>query len=168
LAATGIGPLVGFGAWQLVQRSRFGSLPLTSSGDNNLTAPLAGLIDQLAKLAPPSGGEELFRLASIGGLVALLSAAGWTLWNHRSDDRAVRPWELTGWVLSLGVVLVLNAYLWSGATAFMRAATEVGLLSTLAILGGRGRRSDVLLRCAGAGLGGLWLLTAVAQLSKLG
>lgn len=158
LVAGGL-PLMAFAAWQLVQRSRFGSLPLTSSGDNNLSAPLTGLADQMGKLLPPSGGEEAFRLISVVGLVALVIAAAWC-WRRSAATLA----ERVAWLPAVAVVVVLNAYLWSGATAFMRAATEVGLLSTLLILGSPRRR---LLPLAGLGLAGLWALTAVAQLSKL-
>jgi hypothetical protein len=156
-------PLAAFAGWQLLQRARFGSLPLTSSGDNNLSAPLGGLVDQLGTLLPPSGGAEAFRLISVIGLVALLSAAGWVLVRFRS-----RPFlpdaEQIAWLGSVAVVVVLNAYLWSGATAFMRAATEAGLLSILLLVRGPSQR---LLAAAGIGLGGLWLLTAVAQLGKV-
>ena len=153
-------PLAAFGAWQLLQRSRFGALPLTSSGDNNLAAPLGGLADQLGSLLPPGGGDEAFRLLSILGLAALLGTAGWC-WRRSA---AALP-EKVAWLPAVAVVVLLNAYLWSGATAFMRAATEAGLLSIVVILGSRRAR---LLPLAGLGLGGLWLLTAVAQLSKLG
>ncbi|WP_426574084.1 hypothetical protein [Aquihabitans sp. McL0605] len=151
-----------FGGWQLLQRDRFGALPLSSSGDNNLTAPLSGLVDQLTKVVPPSGGTEAFRLLSILGLIALVAAAGWALWRTR------RMWldaERIAWLGAVAVVLLLNAYLWSGATAFMRAATEAGLLSTLLLIRAAPRR---LLVTAGIGLGGLWVLTVVAQLGKVG
>ena len=162
LAIAGAVPLVVFAGWQLLQRSRFGALPLTSSGDNNLSAPLGGLVDQLSKVLPPGGGDEAFRLVSIIGLVALLGAAGWLWWR----SRATRPdTERIAWVLAVVVVVLLNAYLWSGATAFMRATTEAGLLSILLVLRWSKPR---LLALAGIGLGGLWLLTAAAQLSKLG
>ncbi|MBX3285061.1 MAG: hypothetical protein KF703_06935 [Actinobacteria bacterium] len=157
--AVGAVPLVAFGAWQLLQRSRFGALPLTSSGDNNLSAPLGGLIDQLGSMLPPGGGDEAFRLLSILGLAALLGTAAWC-WR-RSD--APLP-ERVAWLPAVAVVVLLNAYLWSGATAFMRAATEAGLLSILVLLGSR---KAGLLPLVATGLGGLWLLTAVAQLSKL-
>jgi len=159
LVAGGL-PLLAFAGWQLVQRSRFGSLPLTSSGDNNLSAPLTGLADQLGTLLPPSGGEEAFRLLSVVGLVALLVVAAWC-WRRSTAALA----ERVAWLPAVAVVVVLNAYLWSGATAFMRAATEAGLLSTLVVLGSPHRR---LLPLVGLGLAGLWALTAVAQLSKLG
>ncbi len=161
--AAGAVPLAAFAAWQLLQRSRFGRLPLTSSGDNNLSAPLAGLFDQLGQIVPPSGGDEAFRLLSAIGLVALLVAGGWALLRARS--RPFRPdAEQLAWLGAVAVVLLLNAYLWSGATAFMRAATEAGLLSILLVL----RIAPPKLRLlVGTGLGGLWLLTAIAQLSKI-
>lgn len=165
LLASGALPLAVFGGWQLLQRARFGELPLTSSGDNNLNAPLSGLLDQLTKAIVPSGGDEAFRLLCIIGLLGLLGAATWTL---RTPTTATPAWERAAWVCSVAVVTLLNAYLWSGATAFMRAATEAGLMSTLLILGFRHRRSDRLLALTGVGLGGLWLLTAVAQLTKIG
>ena len=80
-----------------------------------------------------------------------------------------RPWQpdpvLVAWVGAVAVVVVLNAYLWSGATAFMRAATEAGLLSILLVVR---RAPERLAAVVGAGLGGLWLLTTVAQVAKLG
>jgi hypothetical protein len=173
LLVAGVVPLVAFVAWQVIQRARFGELPLTSSGDNNLSFPLAGLVDQLGQALPPSGGDDLFRLVCIVGLVLLFGAAGWVLADGRTAPAtgvrlALRRASWTTWILAVAVVLVLNAYLWSGATAFMRAATEAGLLSTLVLLGGRGRHADRLLTLAGIGLGALWLLTAGAQLAKLG
>lgn len=152
--------LAAFGGWQLLQRSRFGALPLTSSGDNNLAGPLVGLFDQLGTLLPPSGGEEGFRLLCIVALVALLAAAVWA-WN-----RSAASWpELVAFVPAVGVVLLLNAYLWSGATAFVRASTEAGLLAIVILLGAPGHRT---LPLVGLALTGMWALTALAQLSKLG
>lgn len=152
--------LVMFGGWQLLQRNRFRSLPITSSGDNNLSGPLAGLADQLGKLLPPSGTDQVFRLLSVVGLVALLGAGAWC-WRRTTAPLA----ERMAWVPAVAVVVVLNAFLWSGATAFMRAGTEAAILSLLLILGSAQRR---LLAITAVGLAGLWLLTAVAQLSKLG
>lgn len=159
LVATGTVPLVLFGLWQLVQRARFGELPLTSSGDNNLSVPFGGFVEQAMEVVVPSGGAEAFRLLSMLGLVALLGAGAWA-WRKTTAPAT----ERIIWLGAVAVVVVLNAYLWSGATAFMRAATEAGLLSILLLLGTTRRR---LLPLAALGLGGLWLLTAVAQLSKL-
>ena len=179
-AAAGLAPLVAFGGWQVLQWSRFDALPLTSSGDNNLSAPFGGLVEELGALLPPSGGDEVFRLVSMLGLVALLIAGAWAWWEgsgHRpspadpspadpSDRRIISlSAEQAAWVPAVLVVAVLNAYLWSGATAFMRAATEAALLSILLLLAAARTR---LLGLLAAGLSGLWLLTAAAQLSKLG
>ncbi|MCU1355632.1 MAG: hypothetical protein JWM89_1050 [Acidimicrobiales bacterium] len=161
LAATAVGgcALAVFGVWQLVQRARFDALPLTSSGDNNLSAPLAGLVRALGHDVPPSGGTEAFRLLCIIGLVALVAAAAWC-WRSSAAPLV----ERVAWVPAVAVVLLLNAYLWSGATAFLRASTEAGILSILVLLGSR---RDRLLTLAGIGLGGLWLLTAASQVAKL-
>lgn len=187
-AAAGASGVVAFGIWQLVQRARFGELPLTSSGDNNLSAPFAGLVDQVAAAVPPAGVEDVFRLLSMAGVVALVAAAALarraTLRADAADTAgshcltpptsvtpptgAVVLGESLAWCLAVAVVVLLNAYLWSGATAFMRATTEAGVLSVLALLGHRGRGADRLLTVAGAGLAALWALTTVAQLTKLG
>jgi hypothetical protein len=160
LLIAGLFPLVAFGGWQLLQRARFGELPLTSSGDNNLSLPLGGLATELGSLLPPGGTDEAFRLLSALGLVALLGAAAWC-WGRSTAPLA----ERLAWLPAVAVVVMLNAYLWSGATAFMRAATEAGLLSILVILGS-GRRA--LITLAAGGLGVLWTLTALGQLTRLG
>lgn len=155
-------PLVAFGTWQLIQRGRFGALPLTSSGDNNLSAPLGGFVEQLAKVVVPSDSAEALRLASMVGLVALVSAAAWSV----ARAKAIAPTaEQLAWAGAVAVVVLLNAYLWSGATAFLRASTEAGLLSILLVL----QFATVRLRTLVAvGLGALWSGTAFAQLTKLG
>ena len=71
---------------------------------------------------------------------------------------------MVAWGGAMVVVALLNAYLWSGATAFMRASTEAGLLSILLVVRVAPARLATLV---GPGLGGLWLLTAVAQVAKL-
>ncbi len=152
--------LVAFGAWQLVQRARFGVLPITSSGDNNLSTPLAGFVDGLRAVVPPSGGDEAFRLLAMAAVVGLLGLAAWC-WRASTTPLM----ERVAWVPAVAVVVLLNAYLWSGATAFLRAGTEAGLLSILVLLGSR---RDRLVTLAGVGLAGMWLLTAAGQLTKLG
>jgi hypothetical protein len=163
LLDAGLSPLVVFAGWQLVQRSRFGALPLTSSGDNNLAGPLTGLFELIGDSLPPDSGEAAYRLLFAAGLVGLLAAAAWC-WRRSTAPLA----ERLAWLPAVAVVVLLNAYLWSGATAFGRAATEAGILSIAVLLGARTARSDRILAVAGLGLGGLWVLTAVAQFTKLG
>jgi hypothetical protein len=156
----GVVPLLAFGGWQLLQRSRFGSLPLTSSGDNNLSVPFGGLIENLGDLLPPDGGESAFRLLFALGLVGVLGLGAWC-WRATTAPDA----ERAAWVPAALVVVVLNAYLWSGATAFMRAGTELGLLTTAIVVGTeRPLARRLLLLGVAAG----WSLTAVAQVTKLG
>ncbi|MGI8756199.1 MAG: hypothetical protein ACR2MB_10135 [Acidimicrobiales bacterium] len=157
--------LVAFAGWQLVQRARFGALPLTSSGDNNLTAPLSGLARELGHDLPPGSGEEAFRLLCILGLAALVATAGYC-WRRTS----VPATERVAWLFAVAVAGLLNAYLWSGTTAFARATTEAGLLSILVILGSSRstRDRERLMPLVALGLGGFWLLTAGVQVAKLG
>ncbi|CAN5283265.1 hypothetical protein BH20ACT3_BH20ACT3_00150 [soil metagenome] len=181
LVVVGAAPLAVFGAWQVLQRVRFDELPLTSSGDNNLSVPFGGLVEQLGALLPPTGGDEAFRLLSMLGLIALLGAAGWcwpspsaptgagsTTTTHESASApsATAVAERVAWLPAVAVVVVLNAYLWSGATAFMRATTEAGLLSILVVLGSR--RHRLVLPLVGLGLATLWALTAIGQLTRIG
>lgn len=153
-------PLMAFGGWQLLQRSRFGSLPLTSSGDNNLSAPFGGLVENLGDLLPPDGGEAAFRLAFCLGLLGVLALGAWC-WRATSAP----PAERAAWVPAAFVVVVLNAYLWSGATAFMRAGTELGLLTAALVVA---TDRPIARRALLLGVAGGWLLTAVAQVAKLG
>jgi hypothetical protein len=53
----------------------------------------------------------------------------------------------------------------AGATSFMRTSAELAVLSMLLLLAAAPRR---LLALAVAGSGCLWLLTAAAQVAKLG
>lgn len=164
--SAGGGALVVFAVWQLVQRARFGSLPLTSSGDNNLAFPLVGLIDELRTMGVPSTREEVFRLLSATTVIGLICLAA-RRWGATSASLA----ERLAWAASVAVVLLLNAYLWSGATAFMRASTEAALLSLILVLGRSpsppGAASTRVLSVTAAVLSSVWLMTAVAQLTKL-
>ncbi|MDQ6696696.1 MAG: hypothetical protein M3Z46_04475, partial [Actinomycetota bacterium] len=157
--AAGVTPIAVFATWQVVQRVRFGTTPLTSSGDNNLTAPFGGLLHELGRSVPPSGGTEAFRLLSA---VVLLGVIGAALVAMRGS--VAPPAEKVAWVPAVAVVALLNSYLWSGATAFMRAGTEAFLLSGLVLLGSRRR----LVELVALPVVGLWMLTVVAQVGKAG
>jgi len=150
-------PIAIFGLWQLLQRARFGAWPLTSSGDNNLAAPFRGLAHELGRSLPPTSGAQIFRLLSIVVLMSVAVGAAFTL--RRSGAPLA---EKLAWVPAVLVVVLLNAYLWSGATAFMRAGTEAYLLSALILLGGPVRASIL----SAVPVGGLWTITAAAQVAK--
>lgn len=153
-----------FVAWQIVVWLRFDQLAIGSSGgSNNLGPPFAGLLTELGRSLPPGGAEELYRLACIVGLLALVGLAA-AAWRSTAAPLAVR----IAWVPAALLVLLLNDYQWSGATAFLRGTTEAGLLSILVLLGAT--RTVVHERLDAALVGGLgagWLASAAAQLSKV-
>lgn len=160
----GLGPLLAgvtgllvYAGWQVLQRVRFHAWPFAQSRKNNLSGPLVGLAKELSKEVPPHGGAAAFRLLS---LVILL---GVILVGALAQRGTTIPLaERVAWIPAVVVVLTLNAFLWSGATAFMRAGTEGYLLSVLVILGNRARyalyvAAPVLI---------LWALTVGSQLAK--
>ncbi len=160
--------------WQLVTRARFGKLPSTEAGALNLGAPFVDLVSAVTAALVPSGGEEAFRLLSFAGLFALIGAAGWAWWALRrriGDDLHGRADEGTlgaawlAWLPAVAVVALMTDYVLAGATSFMRTSAEVAVLSMVLLLAAAPRR---LLALAVAGSGGLWLLTAAAQVAKLG
>lgn len=149
-----------FVAWQVLIWLRFDELAIGSSGgSNNLGAPVVGLATELGRSLPPGSGEELYRVACIGGLLALVGAAA-ACWRSTAAPLAVR----LAWIPTAALVLLLNDYQWSGATAFLRGSTEAGLLSILILLGAPGHTWR---RLATAGLAAGWATSAAAQLSKL-
>lgn len=156
----GFAAIDAFVAWQVVVWLRFGELAIGSSGgSNNLGGPLVGLVTELGRSLPPSGGDEAYRVACALGLLVLLGIAA-ACWRSTTAPLHVR----IAWIPAALLVLLLNDYQWSGATAFLRGTTEAGLLSTLVVLGAPHR---TLRRMVGVGLTGGWWLSATAQLSKL-
>ena len=127
--------MVVFAGWQVLQRVRFHAWPFVQSRKNNLSGPFAGLAHELGKDLPPHGGAAAFRLLSIVILLAVSSSSA----RSRCGARPIPFVERVAWIPAVVVVVTLNAFLWSGATAFMRAATEGYLLSVLVVLGNRAR-----------------------------
>jgi hypothetical protein len=160
----GLGPLLAgatgllvYAGWQVLQRVRFHAWPFSESRKNNLSGPFVGLAKELSKDVPPHGGAAAFRLLSLVILLAVIIVGALAL-----RATTIPLVERVAWIPAVVVVLTLNAFLWSGATAFMRAATEGYLLSVLVILGNRARyalyvAAPVLI---------LWALTVGSQLAK--
>src|SRR6185437_1082829 len=153
----GVGPLLAgatgvvvFAGWQVLQRVRFHAWPFVQSRKNNLSGPFSGLAHELSKDLPPHGGAAAFRLLSIVILLAVLVIGALAM-----RGTTIPFAERVAWVPAVVVVLTLNAFLWSGATAFMRAGTEGYLMSALVLIGHRSRYA---LYAAGPVLI-LWLLT---------
>ncbi|MCW2547737.1 MAG: hypothetical protein JWN96_2197 [Mycobacterium sp.] len=152
--ATGV---VAFAAWQVLQRVRFHAWPFVQSRKNNLSGPFAGLAKELGNDLPPHGGAAAFRLVSLVILLAVIVVAGLVM-----RETTIPFAERVAWVPAVVVVITLNAFLWSGATAFMRAGSEAYLMSALVILGARPRYATLV----APPVAGLWLLTVGSQFSK--
>jgi hypothetical protein len=172
--AAGAAVGISYVAWQLVARARFGKLPSTEAGALNLGAPMVDLVAAVTEALVPSGGEEAFRLLSFVGLFALTGAGAWSWWTVRRRvgedlrgraDEGILGAAWLAWLPSVAVVALMTDYVLAGATSFMRTSAEVAVLSMLLLLAAAPRR---LLALAVAGSGGLWLLTAAAQVAKLG
>ncbi len=153
----GVAGLLVFAGWQVLQRVRFHAWPFAQSRKNNLSGPLVGLAHELGKDLPPHGGAAAFRLLSMVILLGVI--AGGALAMRGTTIPLV---ERVAWIPAVVVVLTLNAFLWSGATAFMRAGTEGYLLSVLVMLGNRARYAVYV----AAPVLVLWLLTVGSQLAK--
>jgi hypothetical protein len=146
-----------FAAWQVLQHVRFHAWPFVQSRKNNLSGPFVGLVKELGNDLPPHGGAAAFRLVSLAILLGVIAVAGLAL-----RGTTIPFAERVAWVPSLIVVITLNAFLWSGATAFMRAGSEAYLMSALIILGSRSRYATLV----APPVAGLWLLTVGSQLGK--
>ena len=115
---------------------RFDELAIGSSGgSNNLGAPLVGVAKELQRSVMVTSGEEGYRVLCILGLFVLLGLAA-ASWRTTTAPLHVR----IAWIPAAVLVLLLNDYQWSGATAFLRGSTEAGLLSTILVLGAPARR----------------------------
>jgi hypothetical protein len=156
LVAGAVGVIV-FAGWQGLQRARFGDWPFVQSRKNNLSGPFAGLAKELSKDLPPHGGAAAFRLLSIVILLGVIVVAGFAL-----RATTIPFEERVAWVPAVLVVVTLNAFLWSGATAFMRAASESYLMSILVLLGHRSRYAAYV----AIPVIGLWVLTMGSQIAK--
>lgn len=152
--ATGV---VVFAGWQVLQRVHFHAWPFVQSRKNNLSGPFTGLAHELGKDLPPHGGAAAFRLLSILILLAVLVVGALAM-----RGTSIPVVERVAWIPAVIVVVTLNAFLWSGATAFMRAATEGYLLSMLVVLGNRARYALYV----AAPVLVLWVLTVGSQLAK--
>jgi hypothetical protein len=155
----GAAALVAFLAWQLVGLALFGSLPLRSASNENSAAPLVGAVDAFRGAIHLTSSAELLRLVS---LLCLLGLAIATLlaWRHSC---APLP-ERVAWIAALVIVLTLSGTPWTGATSFVRVASEMGTLSCVILLGTRWRATPALVSASA----GLWFITTIAQVSKVG
>lgn len=144
-----------FIGWQLTVWARFGRLPLASSADVNLQFPLVAAAEAAHRM---TGSLQLLDPLSLLTLVAVIASATAVLRRSLASGT-----EKLGFLFSVALVLMLSAYPWSGATSFMRASTELGVLGTIILLGTRSRAADTAL----GGIATVWLVTMVSQILKI-
>ncbi len=144
-------------AWQALLFRRYGTVPLSSSGTNNVTAPFAGFLSEAGGIFPPTSSQALFRLLSLGFLLAVALWAGISL---RSSSAPLH--EKVAWVGAALLPIFLSGVVWAGATGFLRATTELYLMSVLVVVGRR-EPLPVAVALPGAGMAGL---SVVAQATK--
>ena len=138
-------PAGAFALWEGVVYADVGSLPVR--GDSgNLTAPLAGLLPELAGwLGDPASKAVVLRLAVLALLVWVLVLAGASL--RRSS---ARPQEKLAWALFLALAVCLSREIYLDPADF-RVLGELWVLTVLVLLadarraasgaGGRDRRA---------------------------
>ena len=123
-----------FLASQLFIRGLFGQLPLAASADNNAGIPFAGLLSALLESIPPSTSGSALRLLSLLFVLGIIVVGACTI---RSST--ARLAEKLAWCGSAAFIVVLNGNPLVSAPSFMRAATELGLLTVILLFGSRSR-----------------------------
>jgi hypothetical protein len=123
-------PLAVWAAWQLALLSRWGQLPLLA-GAGNVGVPLAGLIEFLGAIFPPSGRFHVRWLVEIAAVAVIGVAVTWVLLRRRATvERRV----CVAWVLYLILACSLTSLVWSNDWAFLRALSEFYVLGVLILL----------------------------------
>jgi len=119
---------------QLAQRALHGQLPLSAAAGNNTGPPFFGVLTALGEsIADPDAGN-LVRLVSLLFVLGLI-AVGATVFFSSSARLA----EKLAWCASVALFIVLNGNPLVNAPSFMRAGTEVGLLTVVLLIGSRSR-----------------------------
>jgi hypothetical protein len=155
----GLAPIVVFGLWQVSLRARWGTFPLLDSGDENIVAPFAGLVDELGRFLPPTSGAALLRVLSLAFLVVVFVTAVFAL--RRST---ARRHEKVSFVVAVLPLPLLIGPIWGGATSFMRASTEAYMLAIVVLLSARVAAERLVVGALVATFGA----TVVAELVKAG
>jgi hypothetical protein len=159
LAVAGVVPLAVAGAWQVWIRAAWGEFGLTASAGKNVRFPFQGLLDASDRFWPPTSGAAVFRVVSLAFLALVVAAAAAAL------PRSAAPlYAKAGFVLGALVLPLLSEFPWSGATSFVRAATEAYVFGVVVLFGHPGNAPVRALTAASSA--GLFGLTFVSEVGK--
>jgi hypothetical protein len=119
---------------QLVQRMLHGQLPFSAAAGNNAGLPFAGLWSAFSESVSNPDPGNLVRLISLLFVLGMIAVGG-TVFISSSARLA----EKLAWCASVLLFVVLNGNPLVNAPSFMRAGTELGLLTVILLLGSRSR-----------------------------
>jgi hypothetical protein len=151
-------PLAAAAVLQLALRQQWGKFPLQDSSDTNVVAPLSGFVKSFSYFFPPTNGGDLFRDASLALLVFVVVAAAIALPRSRAAT-----YEKLAFVFGAIVATLPNRYIWTGATSFVRGATEAYVFAIVVLLGARLKLD----RWVAAAVIAMFGLTFVSEVTKL-
>lgn len=122
-------PLGTFALWQAILTAHWGQLPFLA-GISSAGRPGLGLLTFLGQLRHRSDGEALRWRIELAILLLLLVTAAVTLWQRRGQTSApaVRAVSVT-WLCYLAFPLIWSQRVWSEDWAFLRALTELWIVS---------------------------------------
>jgi hypothetical protein len=150
-------PVVLYAAWQAIGWAVYGSIPIGSDGENNLTYPFVSmaqaLADNLRQLPSEHAAVWLAELVALGTVVVV---AGLTLPRSRA-----RPAEKWAWVVAASLAICLTRTLWDSHADF-RGFEDLYVLSAVVLLD-----SDRNLRALAVLMGVLWAVTFVHRVAYL-
>lgn len=115
---------------QLIGWLRLGVLPISETVRMNATGPDTGVVQALAAAIPPHTGSQVLTVAALALLAALLVVGALGLrWSSAPAG------EKVAWLLAAALLFTLNGNPWAEPKSFLRATTELGVLTVLLAFG---------------------------------
>jgi FtsH-binding integral membrane protein len=144
-------PLIGFAGWQVAVLWATGRLPLSASGQANLSQPFTGLGDGLRHyLSHPLHVASLLWIGELTVLFVIVIAASASI---RSSSVPLH--ERLAWAAFVLLTICLSPSIWRGDVGF-RSIDDIYLFSWIVLLGTHRRLWPL-----AAILGGTWCVVAI-------
>lgn len=135
-----------FAVVQLIGWARLGVLPITQTLRMNAGGSDTGVVQALTAAIPPHSGSQLLTVAALALLATLLVVGALGLWRS-----VVPPGEKVAWLFAAVLLFTLNGNPWAEPKSFLRATTELGVL-TLLLAFGLPDRSPRIIVAGGSGV----------------